>query len=311
MTILAKGAEQVRRLEYALRGGELPPSAIEDSRAQLRRHVTERFEARKARHAERIRLTQRSREKILALVSMDDPGIQQEMQESRVLFETRRKRGVAQPTPQPRKGREPCVVTGSFEWFRNPPYDNSFSLPPPADSLDLSSVLVMSGADASIGAYNVNLYSQGAGPQSCAAGICVSFVAPWGFATLQSFNALLNYSFLEIDNAQFFTADNDLTTSLWVWGVTENAWVGQANMAPSWSHHDSWLAANNNEETNALNGGTVFFETVPGGNYVAWVWSDAYVSTDGGQAVGGTSLLSMYAVVPYVSFSEVAMLPWV
>jgi hypothetical protein len=309
MTVLAKGAEQVKRLEYALRGGELPPSAIEDSKAQLQRYVTERFQMRKERHAERIRLTRRRREKLLAHVSMEDPGIQQEMQESRVWFETHRKHGIAKPIRQPRKRREPFVVAGSFELFRNPPYDNSFSLPPFADLIDDSSTVVASGADASNGTYNVTLYSEGQGPQSCAAGVCVSFVAPPAFASVQTFNALLVYDFLEIAQAQFFTADNELATGLWVWGVSENAWVGQANISPSWSDHDSWLGISSNEGTNVLHGGTVFFETVPSGNYVAWVWSSAYVSADGGSGFGGISTLQMDAFIEYVSFSEVFIFP--
>jgi hypothetical protein len=310
MTILAKGAEQVRRLEKAFRGGDPPADAIETSKSHILRYVSERSEARKAMHADMRRLTERRRKSLLAHVSMDDEGIKQEMQESRALFETRFKRRRAKPIREPRTKLEPCVMAGSLEWFRNPPYDGQYFSPPIQNQNDTSTTLVQAEADGTAGTYNVGLYSEGQGSQSCGAGIAVSIVAPPGLQSVQSFGAILNYGFVWADQANFFTADNDLTTNIWVWGNNENAWVGQGQINPSWGNHATWLASNGNEDDFGTGGGICQFIAQPGGSYVAWVWSNAYVEADGGQYVGALSTLQMGATVVYVSLSQVIELPW-
>jgi hypothetical protein len=95
-----------------------------------------------------------------------------------------------------------------------------------------------------------------------------------------------------------------------VWGEYENTWVGRANITPSWGHHDNWLSFHDDEETDGLTGATVLFQTVPSGNYVAWVWSNGYVEADGGDIVEAISLAQMDAVVQYVAFAEVLQFPW-
>jgi hypothetical protein len=214
MTILAKGAEQVRRLQHALRGGEAPLGAIEASKARIHRDVAERFEARKAAHAEMARLTERRRQSLLAHVSMDDPNIILETQEARTHFETRRQRRLPKPMRRLSGKSEPCVVTGSLEWWMNPPLDGAGFWPPPQAQFNNSNGSQQAEADASIGAFSVNLAVSGGGASAavaCSAGVYVTFVAPPGLATLQAFSAVVGYNYFYWDLAQLFTADNDLT----------------------------------------------------------------------------------------------------
>jgi hypothetical protein len=168
-------------------------------------------------------------------------------------------------------------------------------------------------ADASIGAFSVNLAVSGGGASAavaCSAGVYVTFVAPPGLATLQAFSAVVGYNYFYWDLAQLFTADNDLTTKLLIWGETENDWVGQADISPSWSHHDTWLSQHSDENTNQLFGGSAYFQAGPSQNYIAWVSCAAFASADGGSVVGGFVSSTMNALVEYVSFSEMLELPF-
>ena len=312
MTILAKGAEQVRRLQHALRGGEAPLGAIEASKARIHRDVAERFEARKAAHAKMARLTERRRQRLLAHVSMDDPDIIQEAQDARTHFETLRQRRLPKPMRRMSAKSEPCVVTGSLEWWMNPPLDGAGFWPPPQEQFSNSDATQQAEADASIGAFSVNLQVSGGGASAavaCSAGVYVTFVAPPGLATVQRFSAVVGYNYFYWDAAALFTSDNDLTTQFLIWGETENDWVGQADISPSWSHHDTWLAQQSDEKTNQLYGGSAYFQAGPSQNYIAWVTCAAFASADGGSVYGGFALSTMNALVEYVAFSEVIVLP--
>jgi hypothetical protein len=316
MTIIAKGADQVRRLQHALRGGDLPASTIEAFKARIQRDCAERFEARKTAHAERNRLTERRRRSLLSLVPMDDPHIIQEAEETRKRYEALRKRPIQKPERRLRNA-ESCVVTGSLEWFMNPPFDGAVSWPPPQQLFNNSNGTQEVLAEASTGLYGVSLQVCGGGTGAAvaaSAGVYVSFVAPVappGFVTLQSFSALSNCTYSYWDEANFWTSDDDFQTQLLVWGETENDWVGSATISPSWSHHDTWLGHNSNSVAQ-LSSGIANFFAGSGQNYIGYMGCEGYAEGDGGgPGWGGAVIAYIIATAEYMAFSEAGLFPLV
>jgi hypothetical protein len=157
-------------------------------------------------------------------------------------------------------------------------------------------------ADAATGAYWIADVTNGGGAKASAAGIGVSFVAP-AEGTMQNFAAIINYNYDWKDQAELFTAENDLTTSLWAWGVSENAWVAQTNIpALTWHSHCNWFGGGGDQvspDAGAFATGSLAFPAAANGHYILWVWSRSYLYSTGWQASG----VSMGAQVQYVSFS--------
>jgi hypothetical protein len=302
LPVIAKGADAVRKLRQALRG-ELPKGAIEELLAHLDRSAAERFERRKAKHAEMSRLLKRTRESLITQILRDNPEVKQDLQGLRDWATSRNKVRIKKPLLRPRL--EPHVTAGSFEWFENPPYDQQWFWPALADQgSDSSGNVLLASADSEAGTYNVELTSEGAGPKSSAAGVGVLFSAP-AQDTMQNFAAILNYNLVWGDNAAFVTADVDLQTSLGVWGFTENAWVAQTNIGPSVQNHVNWLswAGTDAAGDNGLVGQLVTFPAAANSQYMAWVWSNGYVEADSAVGFSALAMLQLSVNVEYVSFS--------
>jgi hypothetical protein len=234
MTMIVKGADKVRSLKRIL-VGELPKGAIEKCKTQLEGRVAKRFESRKAKHAEMSRLLKRSQEALIAQMLRDNPEIKQDMPGWSSVLKKHRKQTIAKP--RSRLQLEPYVRSkSSLEFFENPPFDEQWFWPPLANQVDDANSEMAAEADSQTGTYNLNLYSDGAGSQACAAGVGIIF-PPLAETTMQKFVAVGTYNNVWGDNANFYTADVDLQTHLGVWGVMENAWVTETNVGPSVNSH--------------------------------------------------------------------------
>jgi hypothetical protein len=129
----------------------------------------------------------------------------------------------------------------------------------------------------------------------------------WFFATednpMQRFAALVQYSFDWWDDASGYVAHNDLRTRLWVWGHTENRWVGQSEGSPAWSDGVGWFESHGNSDSGNVSN-EMFFPAIANQWYQAWVWSDASAYADGGFWGIADSSVHFDSVVPFIVFGS-------
>ena len=122
----------------------------------------------------------------------------------------------------------------------------------------------------------------------------------------QRFAALLDYSDDWWDSAMGYVAHNDMRTRLWVWGQTENKWVCQTDVQPSWSDGVGWFDNHGNDP--AGDAGTLavqtYFAAMANIWYQAWVWGDAQAYADGGLFGFGASSIRFSASVPLMVFGS-------
>ena len=290
MSTIAYGAEKVKALQDAL-GGSLPAQARKQPRMHLDKFVAERFEALKAAREEAARLNAPIRDRLFGHILKDDPLVKGSSEQRRKVCERRLKRKIRQPET---RRIEPRVLTGSNIWLKAPPYDDEWS------SNDANG---MAAADKAAGNYNMAVQAIGDGFHEAAAGIGV-----WFFYTasdpMQRVAALLDYSDDWWDVADLYVAHNDLRTRIWVWGDTEQNWVAQADLQPSWSDGASWFDHHGNDP--AGDSGWISIETYFPAEanrwYEAWIWSDASVYGDGGFGGFGASSIHFSTAVPLVVF---------
>ena len=292
MTILAYGAKDVRKLERSLFGTP-PRGAIEKSRKALTSHVLKRFAADKAAKAEGARFTKRVQQRLLADLIKNDPSLRRDLENRRATLKRSSNLIVPRPKINPRMRPVPRVVAGTLEVIRNPPLDAQWTAQSGGSDV---------AANAADGFYTLQMQTIEGGPYSAAAGLGVLFNAP-PQDTMQTFGVSFFFNSAWSDSAYGFTADNQLNTNIWVWGVLENAWVIQGQGTPAWSDHATWF-------DNHSGGGSDFFyfqdatfSALANGTYVVWFWSEGYVNSSGSFFGGSTSALGFTAVVMSVSFS--------
>jgi len=294
MTVIAYGADQVRHLERAL-FGEAPQAGVEASRVDLSRHFLRRAEERRAAREEAARFTERAREKMLMRMFEDDPDIKQDLEQHKAVFVSQRLHRVAPPVAKPFITSVPRVIAGSFEWYKNAPYDVAWTATSNASSTSTE-------ADHVGGTYSVIAQSLEKGSISAAAGVGVYFGAP-AEDTMQSFAAIINYTDFLSDSAfPGYSASAGFQTYLWVWGFTENAWVGQASITPSWNSTVTGFDGDTRKDS-GFTGQYVTFSAAANQQYLAWAWSEGYVAASGGFFGGSLSTVQLNANVQYVSFS--------
>jgi len=291
MAILAQGREKVRKIQRAM-GGEPPKAAITRSRDLLRRYIRQRFESRRASQAEVSRLNNPLRDRVLRKLFTGDAGVKDYAQQTKTLCQRRAKRKIARPRP---RKIEAQFVTGSNFQILTPPYDSSWT----------ASHVGEAQASAQNGSYSLGVGSLGNGSAEAAAG-----VACWFFATdadlQQRFAAVLEYTDDWWDSAFFYVAHNDFTTNLWVWGPSENAWVAQSPVSPSWSDGVSWTETHGNDPQGEAGGIAVetYFNVNAGSWYLCWIWSDASVYADGGIFGTAGSSIQFNGSVPMMVFGS-------
>jgi hypothetical protein len=221
-----------------------------------------------------------------------DPLLRDELEKRRAVLKRSSKLVMPRLKVNPRMKQVPRVVAGSLEWIKDPPLDGRFTNPPNQTGVF---------ADSTVGAYGLQLQSIEGGSYRAAAGLGTLFSAPAQDST-QTFGVSFLFGSAWSDSAYGFTADNRLTTSIWVWGILEDAWVFQGDGTPAWSDHATWF------DNHSGGGSLIYFQdaTFPAlanGTYVAWFWSEGYVNASGSFFGGSISTLEFNALVLSVSFS--------
>jgi hypothetical protein len=291
MTILAYGAKDVRKFERALFGAP-SRAAIEKSRKALNGHISKRFAAEKAAQADAARFTKRVQQRLLADLIKNDPLLRSDLEKRRAILKRSPKLVMPRPKINPQMKPVPRVVAGSLEWIKSPPLDAQFTNPP-------TEIGVF--ADSNAGVYGLQLQSIEGGSYRAAAGLGTAFFAP-AQDSMQTFGVSFLFNSAWSDSAYGFTADNQLTTNIWVWGGLENAWVFQGNGTPAWSDHATWFDSHSG-------GGSSFyfqdatFPALANGTYAVWFWSEGFVNASGSFFGGSISTLGFNALVLSVSFS--------
>jgi hypothetical protein len=288
MSIIAYGAEKVKALQDAL-GGSLPAQARKQPRMHLEQSVAERFKALKAEREEAARLAAPMRDRLFSHTPKDEPGVKRSIEQTRKSYERRLKTKIRHPKTI---RIEPRFITGSNFWLKVPPYDDDFAF---------QTASATAGADKVAGNYNLAVQSIGDGSHEAAGGVAV-----WFFCTtsdpMQRVAAVLDFSDDWWDSASGYVAHNDLRTRIWVWGDTEQNWVTQSDLQPSWSDGVGWYESHGNDP--AGDSGRIsieaFFPADANQWYEAWIWSDASVYADGGfWGIAGSSI-KLSTAVPLV-----------
>jgi hypothetical protein len=293
MTVLARGAKQVRSLERAI-AGTPPKAGSTASRAWLERHMAERFKQQQTRLTETSRMAERWRELLFKDVHKDDARLKRLKEQAKAQLEKRKKRKIERPK---RLEIEPRFIVGSSFLLKAPPYDGAWQW------ANVSNAQAQS--DASRGTCDLKVQSFGNGNREVAAGFFAWFFAPED-NPMQRFAALLQYSDDWWDDASGYVAHNDLRTRLWVWGQTENRWVVQSEMSPSWSDGVGWFESHGNDpggDSGTISNET-FFPASANNLYQAWVWSDASAYADGGSFGSADSSIQFDSVVPFMVFGS-------
>jgi hypothetical protein len=100
-----------------------------------------------------------------------------------------------------------------------------------------------------------------------------------------------------------YTAHNDGSTNIWVWGAHEQAWVLQkGGLFPSWSDGTGWYESHGSDgEQSGLESLEAFFPSLANSWYFAWVWTNGSCDDNSG-SIAGFSLAeqSQSMVVPFV-----------
>jgi hypothetical protein len=96
MTVLARGAKQVRSLEQAI-AGTPPKAGSKASQAWLERHMAERFKQQQARLTETSRMAERWRELLFKDVYKDDARLKRLNEQAKAQLEKRKKRKIERP----------------------------------------------------------------------------------------------------------------------------------------------------------------------------------------------------------------------
>jgi hypothetical protein len=292
MTVLAYGAEKVREIEHAL-GGTPPKGVLKESTAFLKRYLAERAKQRQATHAEASRRAERWRELLFSDLSKDDPRLKK-LRAERQAAVKRLKRpkleSPKRPRIEPRIGSDVVVTGPPYFWWSSQTCQTGFAQ-----------------TDNSAGSCSLFTYSHGKG--YCEA---YAFFTLWLFVPednpVQRISALVDYSDVWFDSAEFYVGHNDMTTSILVYGGNGEGLVHRADLSPSWSDGASWLDEHGNApqgEAGRIAIETFFPATGNEGYYVQFLF-DASVYADSG-AFGETwSSLSIQCTVPMVVFGSLA-----
>ena len=217
MVTIARGAEQVRKVELAL-GGKPPERGAAQSLAALKRQAEDRIEQRRAQQAIIRPLMEKVQAPLRALMATaDKASIEALKQHQEQLSRLARKRPVDRRPifpDVPQMGIEPGFL------LKVPAYDEAFQYASSAQ--DVASTT----ANKDLGAYQLHAAGY-AGSNASAAGIGVWFFA-YEDNPMQRVAALVDYAYnWGTMSVWGVTAHNDGATNIWVWGFSENGWVAQ------------------------------------------------------------------------------------
>jgi hypothetical protein len=176
----------------------------------------------------------------------------------------------------------------------SPPYDNQWVNNPAHQTAN---------ASAANGTYDLAVQSLGNGTQDVSAGLVSRFLCT--VSGLQRFAAVIDFSDDWWDSASGYAAHNYVSTRLWVFGESENAWVVKTEVQPSWSDGVSWFEHHGNDpngQTGEISVET-FFQGQANNWYQGWVWTDAQAYGNSGSLGFGASSIKFSASVPWMLFT--------
>jgi hypothetical protein len=290
MAIAVRGHEQVRNYMRAL-GGEPRPSAIKKAKAEMSRFLAQRSKDRNQARKEVDSILAKTSALVLKQLHDASPDLKKENAQLRRVLEQRAKRKLERP-----RIRKMDSIISSDTAILTPPYDDQFT--------HESGTQQTANADKTKGTYDLAVQSFGDGNQEVQAGLISFFLCT--VPGLQRFAAVIDFSDDWWDSAQGYVAHNDVTTALWVWGVSENTWVVQTPVQPSWQDGVSWFDHHGNDPTgdNGSISVETFFQGQASSWYHGWVWTDALAYSNGGGSLGfGASSIKVSISVPWMLFS--------
>jgi hypothetical protein len=291
MMKIVSGAKSVKMLEQAM-GGMPPSGSARAARAALQRHVQEQSASQKTIREEASRLAEPLRSMMLKNVERNDPKLIKSLAAQKASYERRNKVVIKLRKVEKFEAQ---FSAGSHFWMKVPPYDSAWTSP-------AGNRFVTANAN---GNCSMAAQSFGDGWEQTATGVGVWFFAPEDNPR-QRIAALMDYSDFWWDSASGYVADNRLTTHLWLWGDTEKAWVGQAQVDPSRSDHVGWFESHGSGGS-ADSGRLAVdaFAPVRAGRwYQAWLWFDAAIYADGGIWGFAASSVNFAASVPFMVFGS-------
>jgi hypothetical protein len=296
MTLLAYGAKKVRALETTL-GGKPPKKAADQALAALKQQMRERYERRNAQIAKMRPLMERSQAPLLELIKADK-GAAASLAKHRSLTLARRKEKLR--VKHERLKIDPRMVSGSGFWLKVPPYDVPFNM---------SAGDAKASSDINAGVYSLSMTGNGSGAAASAG------VGIWFFATednpAQRIAALFDYAFSWLDDSDWYTAHNDGSTNIWVFGSSENAWLlQQGGFFPSWSDGTAGQGQNgSNSDGTEVDGRESlegFFPVRANNWYLVFIWSEGSCDDSIGGLFGFSFAQQAQSMsVPYVLFGSV------
>lgn len=231
------------------------------------------------RYLEDARLQEQARRLALAHVRTDSVEFRQLQHERRRLIEERIQRS---------KRNHECHADTQAKAsliIETPPYDFDWVS---------GSGQGIEHANRTAGTYDLAVQSIGDGSRNIAAGIGFWFFSGDGNPR-QRFAALIDYFDDWWDSAEFYVANNNSHTRLWVFGASEGAWVAQSDQTPSWSDSVGWLESHGNdpEGEDGRVANETYFNARPGSWYQCWIWTQAHVYGDSGFFGFGASSIHM------------------
>lgn len=269
-----------------------PHQTVEHVKSLIAAHVLEQVRHRQAYRAEFAKIEEQKRKLLLGVLGPREAELKALAAQRRELREARAKRGLHLRGQDVRPLSGLHTADSSSIIIKAPPYDFSWTSGSGQGS---------EGADQNAGTYQLAVQSFGNGELSVAAGIGFWFFSAGGNPS-QRFAAVCDYADDWFDDAFAYVAHNDGRTRLWVFGVSENAWVVQSDQTPSWSDGVGWFESHGNDSAGG-DGGRVasetFFTAQPNSWYQCWVWSSASVYSDGGFFGFSDSSIHMSMSVPF------------
>jgi hypothetical protein len=244
-------------------------------------------------------LLERAQAPVLELIKADQ-GAMASLTELKKILRRRREK----PRREPRRvDVEPRMAAGSGIWLKTPPYDQPWQYASSSSDPSLNGSTINN----SNGSYYITAYSGGSGGFSVGAGFGI-----WFFATeanpQQRVATFLDYEFWWRDaSSDGFTAHNNGSTNIWVWGASESAWVSQQSFFPSWSDGTGWWdnhgSNGDGSDVFGIESLEVFFPAAANSWYQAWVFSDVWLDA-WGSIVGSLATSYSSAQVPFVVFGS-------
>ena len=251
-----------------------PVGTIEQAKAGLSDYITELARQRASYRAESGPLDERLRDSLLSGLRPHAAELKQIGARRQALCDARATRSLERwsAAAKPRIGAHPADAAGLI--VKAPPYDFSWTLP--GGQGDES-------ADQNGGTYSLDAQTLGQHEMEVAAGVGFWFFSQAGNPA-QRFAALCDYYDDWWDDAMGYTAHNDGRTYLWVFGASENAWVAQSTVTPSWSDGAAWFDHHGNDPAgdSGRAANETYFNAAPNSWYQCWIWSSASVDADSG-----------------------------